>query len=194
MKKIAAIFLILLYFGICSAYAVHMPKVSSDKQLEMREHIYNSSDSGKILQSAVMTLQDSDFIIEEYEPELGFIRASKTFKANYKSKKRIAGWSTVLMLAAAYTAFSYGASAYSMYEPTRRVANEMRDKTVEVNVNVLVQQTSDGQTSVKFIPVAKVLQNADGFSFMQNAPIRVIRLYKPKVYDEFFNQITQNMN
>jgi len=194
LKKIISLVLLILYTGACNAYAVHTPKSASDKQIRMREHIYDGANVNKVLQSAIITLQDSDFVIEEYVPELGFIRASKTFKAAYSSKKRIAGWGTVLMLAAAYTAFSYGASAYTMYEPTRRVANEMRDKTVEVNINVLVEQISDSQTSVKFIPVARVLQNADGFSFTKNAPVRVIRIYKPKVYNEFFDQISGNIN
>lgn len=192
MNKVIA-FIILISLSCSSVYALRMPHVSEQKQKNMREFVYDTNDTNNVLNAAVTTLQDSDFVIEEYNKELGFIRASKTFKAPYVSKKRVAGWGTLFALATAYTVFSYGATAYTMYEPSRRVANEMRDKTIVVNTNVFVEQINDTQTRVHFLPVAKVLQNADGFSFMQAAPIRVFRMYKPDIYNEFFSQVNENL-
>ncbi len=194
MNKIIISILTILYLCTLNAYAVHMPRVSPEKQKEMRECIYNSYDTENVMQSVVSTLYDSDFTIEEYEPELGFIRATKTFKSHYVNKKRIAGWTTALAFATAYTVFSYGSTAASMYSPSKRIATEMKDKTIVADVNVYVEKIDDNQIKVKFIPVAKILQNADGFSFTSSAPVRVFRIYKPAVYNEFFNQLGQKLN
>lgn len=170
-----------------------MPKVSAEKRTQMREHIFNTNDKNSVMQAAVATLQDSDFIVEDYNQDLGYIRATKTFKSNYVNKKRVAGWTTVLAIATAYTVFSYGATAASMYSPSRRIATEMKDKTVVVNASVIVEQKNPQQVSVKFLPVAKILQNADGFAFTTSAPMRVFRFYRPKLYDEFFAQVGEKL-
>lgn len=196
MKKSFSIFLILLLFQftINSAQALRMPKVSSEKLSEMQTYYFDTPNTQEVMNATIATLQDSDFEIQEYEPELGFIRAKKTFKARYSNKKRIAGWSAVLAVATAYTVFSYGANAYSMYSPSRRIANEMKDKTIVVDANIFIENTTDKKTKVRFIAVEKILQNADGFSFVKSAPMRVIRIYKPNVYKEFFAQTEMKLN
>ena len=191
MKKIIILFLIYIQMTACAGYSMHMPKVKPDKFRQMQEHIFTTDDTRGIMQSVIETLQNSDYIIEDYDEELGFIRGVKTFKTHFVNKKRIAGWSLVLAAATAYTVFSYGSTAASMYSPTRRVANEMKDKTVVVDCNVFIELI-DNQTKVRFIPVAKVLQNADGFGFFNSTPIKVWRFYKPQIYNEFFAQIDKN--
>ena len=173
---------------LSTSYSMHIPRVKPETRKQMQEYTYNTPDKHIVLNAVINTLQDSDYIIEDYDEDIGFVRANKIFKAHYVNKKRLAGWSAVLAAATAYTVFSYGATAASMYSPTRRVANEMKDKTVLVDCNVFIV-TANNETKVKFIPVAKVLQNADGYSFFNNNPIKVLRFYKPRIYNEFFAQV-----
>mgnify|MGYP006916072443 CR=1 FL=1 len=190
MKKIIVIFLCLILLPL-EAFAVRMPKVSAQKQTDMQTHYFNTSNSQAVLIAAIETLQDSDFVIQNINTDYGYVCARKTFKGNYVSKGRVLGWSTVFAAATAYTVFSYGSTAYSMYSPSRRVLNEMRKKNMVVDTNVFVEPMADGTTKVRFLVVEKILQNADGFSFMKAAPMRVIRIYRPEVYDEFFSQINE---
>ena len=195
MKKVFLTILILIFIlTLQPVQASAMPKVKPEKLYQMQNRIFETNDVNLVWNSVITTLYDSDFIIEDIDKDLGHIRAIKTFKSHYITKKRVAGWSVVLAAATAYTVFSYGASAYCMYSPSRRIANEMRDKTVVIDANVNIEKLSDNKTNVKFILAEKFLQNADGFSFNQMAPIRVIRIYKPNVYNEFFNQVESNMN
>ena len=192
MKKFIAIFLCLILLPL-EACAVRMPKVSAQKRTDMQTRYYNTSDSQAVLKAAIETLQNSDFVIQNINTDYGYICARKTFKGNYVSKGRVLGWSTVFAAATAYTVFSYGSTAYYMYSPSRRVLNEMRKKNMVVDTNVFVEPMPDGTTKVRFLAVEKILQNADGFSFMKAAPMRVIRIYRPEVYDEFFSQINESL-
>ena len=192
MKKFIAIFLCLILLPL-EACAVRMPKVSAQKRTDMQTRYYNTSDSQAVLKAAIETLQNSDFVIQDINTDYGYICARKTFKGNYVSKGRVLGWSTVFAAATAYTVFSYGSTAYYMYSPSRRVLNEMRKKNMVVDTNVFVEPMPDGTTKVRFLAVEKILQNADGFSFMKAAPMRVIRIYRPEVYDEFFSQINESL-
>lgn len=195
MKKIyATIISFLVILSSCNcAMAVRMKKVTAENILQMQSYSYDTNNVELVTKSVVATLQDSDFIIEDMDMSLGYIRARKTFKARYTNKKRVLGWSAVLVAAGAYTAFSYGAAAYSMYSPSRRVMAEMKDKTIVVDANVFIDRIDKNKVQVRFLPVEKILQNADGFSFVTSAPVRVIRIYDSKVYNEFFSQVEQNM-
>lgn len=195
MKKYITIILTLILFSFSQiqTYALRMKKVTPEKLFQMQTHLYDTNDTELVTKSVITTLQDSDFIIEEMEKSLGFVRAKRTFKARYTNKKRIFGWSMALAAAGAYTVFSYGATAYSMYSPSRRVMAEMKDKTVVVDANIFIDKIDKNKVQVRFLPVEKILQNADGFSFMQSAPVRIIRIYTPEVYNEFFAQVEKNM-
>ena len=195
MKKLYALVLSLfvLFLSCDSVSAVKMKKVSPENLLQMQSYTYETNNVGLVTKSVIATLQDSDFIIEDMDIFLGYIRARKTFKARYTNKKRVLGWSAVLVAAGAYTAFSYGAAAYSMYSPSRRVMAEMKDKTIVVDAKVFIDRIDKNTVQVRFLPVEKILQNADGFSFVTSAPVRVIRIYDSKVYNEFFAQVEQNM-
>lgn len=193
MKKFIALILTFFCLTSCCSFAKHMPKIKHEKLLEMQQCIYNTNNVDKIMQSVISTLYDSDFVITEINSELGFLSANKIFKSRYINKKRVAGWSAVLALATAYTVFSYGSTAASMYSPSRRVATEMKDKTFSVDVNVYIEKINETQTRVVFKPVAKVLQNADGFSFFNSYPVMILRFYKPDIYKEFFTQVGVNL-
>lgn len=195
MKKFFCVILIFMFsFLNCSAvYARTMPKIKKTELCDMQTRYINSKDAKSVVSAVLATLYDSDYTIDDYDEELGLIRASKTLKASYTSKKRVAGWSVVLAAATAYTVFSYGATAASMYSPSRRIATEFKDKTVVIDANVYVWQVDKNSVKIKFIPVEKVLQNADGFAFTKMAPLKVIRIYRPEPYDEFFAQVESKL-
>ena len=192
MKRFLIVFICLILVPI-KAFALSMPKIDEQKLFEMQTHYFNTSDSNSVLKAAIETLQNSDFIIQDMNTDYGYINAQKTFKSHYVNKKRVLGWSTAFAAATAYTVFSYGSTAYSMYNPSRRVLNEMKQKNIVVDTNVFVEPMPNGTTKVRFIVVEKILQNADGFSFVKASPMRVIRIYSPEVYDEFFAQINENL-
>lgn len=176
-----------------TAQAKLMPKISKDDLYNMQTYYIESNDIKSVMNAVIEALYNSDYSVEDFNSELGVIRAKKMLKASYISKKRIAGWSVVLAAATAYTVFSYGSTAASMYSPSRRIATELKDKTVIIDANVFVEQIDKNKIKIKFIPVEKVLQNADGFAFNQMAPIKVIRIYKPNAYKEFFAQVENNL-
>ena len=60
--------------------------LSQNPQREVETQIIETSDTEKVLLSVATTLQDSDFIIQEFEPELGYIRAQKIFKKKHLNK------------------------------------------------------------------------------------------------------------
>ena len=195
MKKYLIIFAIFIFL-MCNhntAQAKLMPKISKDDLYNMQTYYIESNDIKSVMNAIIEALYNSDYSVEDFNSELGVIRAKKMLKASYISKKRIAGWSVVLAAATAYTVFSYGSTAASMYSPSRRIATELKDKTVIIDANVFVEQIDKNKIKVKFIPVEKVLQNADGFAFNQMAPIKVIRIYKPNAYKEFFAQVENNL-
>lgn len=195
MKKILTLFIaLILNVLICTdAYALVHKKNYKEYMHNIQTHYIASDNPDKVLKSAISVLYDSDFMIEDVDYKLGYIRAKKTFKARSTDKKRIAGWSVVLAATGAYTVFSYGATAAMMYSPTRRIATEMKEKTFVTDVNVFVEQCDKNQVKIRFIPIGKVLQNADGFSFFKAAPVKILRMKKPDIYNEFFSQIDAKM-
>jgi len=145
------------------------------------------------MKAAINTLQDSGFIIQEIEPDLGYIRARKIYKKRFINKGRVVGNSLMLGLTAAYAVFTYGSTAYYVSDPTRRISNELHEKTIVVDSNVNIEKFGKNKTKVRFVAVQKVLQNADGYSFVKSAPTRVLRVYEPKVYQEFFAQLDKSI-
>ena len=195
MNRLFTIFLALVIFGL-SGNSVYARKVKALSQLERREvetRFYDTADTMKVMKAAANTLQDSGFVIQEIEPELGYMRAQKTFKKRFMNKGRVVGQSFLLALYTTYTVFTYGSTAYYMVDPSRKLANEIQEKTVVVDSNVNVEKFGKNKTKVRFVLVEKVLQNADGYSYVKSAPARIIRIYKPEVYQEFFAQLDKSI-
>lgn len=195
MKKVFTIFLTLILFVMSSNYAF-AKRYKSLSQLERREietHFYDTSDTQKVMKAAINTLQDSGFIIQEIEPELGYLRARKSFKKRFINKGRLAGQSFVLALYSTLVILSWGAGAYYITDPTRKMSNELHKKTVVVDTNVNVEPFGKNKTKVRLVFVQKVLLNADGYSYVKSAPTRVLRVYNPKVYQEFFAQLDKSI-
>jgi len=195
MKKFLTIILTVIFFSFTSSCAMAR-KGKSLSQLERREietHFYDTSDVDRVMKAAVNTLQDSGFVIQEIEPELGYLRAQKTYKKRYVNKARVAGNSLWFAAAAAYAVFTYGATAYYVSDPTRKISNELHKKTVVMDTNVNVEKFGKNKTKVRFVLSGKVLQNADGYSYVKSAPTRVLKVYNPQVYQEFFAQLDKSI-
>lgn len=193
IKKLVSIFLIIIF---CTSNCALAKKVKSLSQLERREietRFYDTADTNRVMKAAINTLQDSGFVIQEIEPELGYLRARKYFKKRYVSKGRAVGYSLLVMAFATLAVFTYGTTAYNVADPAIRLGNEFKDKTVVVDSNVDVEKFGKNKTKVRFVLVQKVLQNADGYSFVKSAPTRVIRIYDPEVYQEFFAQLDKSI-
>lgn len=195
MKKILTIFLTAILITL-SPSPVMAKKAKDVSQLELREmqtHFYDTSDSTRVMKAAINTLQDSGFTIQEVEPELGYLRARKTFKDRYIRKGRVTACSLWLAAMTAYTVFSYGVGAYYMFPPSMALTNELKDKTVVVDSNVDIEKFGQNKTKVRFVLTGKILLNADGYSYVKSAPIKVIKLYTPEVYQEFFAQMDKSI-
>ncbi|MBD5401217.1 hypothetical protein HDR58_00225 [bacterium] len=193
IKKFFTIILAIMFFSLSSNFAYAKRTMTQLELREMETRFYETNDTTQVMKAAINTLQDSGFVIQEVEPELGFIRARKTFKDKHVNKARVAGWSLWLALITTYTVFTWGSTAYNMVDPSRRISNELKDKTVVVDSNVNVEPFGTSKTKVRFVMVGKVMLNADGYSFVKSAPTKVFRLYTPKVYQEFFAQLDKSI-
>lgn len=167
--------------------------MSQMERREMETRFFDTADTARVMKAAVNTLQDSGFIIHEIEPDIGYIRATKTYKKKFVNKGRLAGQSFMLALFSAYAVFTYGATSYYVTDPTRKISNELHKKTVVVDTNVNVEKFGKNKTKVRLVFSQKVLLNADGYSYVKSAPSRVLKVYNPKVYQEFFNQLDKSI-
>ena len=185
MKKLLNIILSIILISM--PVFAKSPTNLQHRQLETA--VYNTANFEQVMSAVVSTLQDSDFIIEEYEPELGHIKATKLFKQRYINKARFAGQSVLLAAAASYAVFTWGSTAAYTYKPARRITDELHAKNVIVDTNVNVEKFGEDKTRVRIVLVQKILQNAEGFSYTKQAPLRAFRIKDTNVYQEFFNQV-----
>ena len=183
----------LLLCSTTSAYAQKNRKMTQLERREMETRFIDTADTARVMRSVVNTLQDSGFIIQEIEPDLGYIRATKSYKRKFINKGRLAGQSFILALMATYAVFSYGTTSYYVADPTRRISNELHKKTVIVDTNVNVEQFGKNKTKVRIVFSQKVLLNADGYSYVKSAPTRILKVYNPKVYQEVVNQLDKSI-
>ncbi len=181
---------------LCSLPAGAREAKQPKTQLEIREvqtRVVQTPDTNLVFKAAIHTLQDNGFIIEFVEDEIGYIRAKKDFKDKIRDKKRVALYSSMLALQTANTVLTYGLASHTLVDPAMRLSNELAPKTVIVDSNVNVEPYGSKATKVRFTIVMKVLENADGYSYIKSAPRKVIRVRDPKVYQEFFNQLDKNI-
>lgn len=191
MKKF--IVFLLLIVGFTQNFA--LAKAKANKELCLNQtRIFDTGDVKRVMVAAANTLQDSDFIIEELEPDLGYMRAKKNFKKRYLNKARFAGQSVLLAAATSYAVFTWGSTAAYTYAPARKLTDEIHPKNAVSDVNVNFEKFGKDKVRVRMTVVLKILQNAEGFSYSSNAPLRSFRIYDKNVYDEFFNQLGEKLN
>lgn len=192
MKKIFSIILSIILITM-SAAATYAKKTTPIERRQIETRILNTTNQMQVMFAVANTLQDSNFIVEEFEPEIGHIRARKLFKQRYINKGRLAGQSTLLALTTSYAVFTWGSTAAYTYAPARKITDELHAKNIVIDTNVLIEPYGK-KTKVRIILVQKILQNAEGFSYTKNATLKANRIYDKKVYEEFFNQLEDKLS
>jgi hypothetical protein len=188
MKKIFASLLILF---LCTP--AHAKEAVS--QLELREvqtRVFETPDTNTVFKAAINTLQDNGFIIQNIEEEIGYIWAKKELKAKHTDKRRVAVYSAIVLLSAGCSVINPAMLIYT-YDPAMHISNEVAPKTVVVDANINIEPFGAKSTKVRFTMVQKILENADGYSYVKSSPRKVIRIYNPALYIEFFNQLDKNI-
>lgn len=194
MKKIFTLFLIVLIL-CANAMPLCAKSYKNITPLEVRamqNHIYPTTDTKKVFKATINTLQDNGFTIINVEDTLGYINAKKEFKAKMTDKKRVVKDSGLVLLCLIATAATYGAFAPYVGFPVKSIQNEITEKPIIMDVNADIQPEGD-TTRVRVIMVEKILENADGYSRIKSSPRKVIRIYNPLVYQEFFNQLGKSI-
>ena len=195
MRKIVSIILTFI-FAFNFSLPVWAKKIPIAKsQLEVREiqtHVYDTSDTNQVLKAAINTLQDEGYSILNIEDELGYIQAKKEFKEVRIDKKRMTGYGFLLAYYIACTALSFGVDAPFMADAIKKINNEKSPRTIVVNSNVNIEPYGK-KTKVRYTLIEKELENADGYSFIKSSPRKVIRIYTPLIYQEFFNEMDKSI-
>ena len=194
MKKTLSIFLTLIMF-FSYALPINAKAYKKMSQLEIREvqtHVYPTSNTKEVFKATINTLQDQGFTIINIEDGLGYIRAKREFKGRRTDKGRVTEYSIILAYYAALTAVSYGVCAGYMIDPALRLKNELAPKTVIVDTNANIEPFGK-QTRVRLTMVEKVLENADGYSYVKSSPRKVVRIYTPIIYQAFFNELDKSI-
>lgn len=194
MKKIHSILLILIFMFLPASKCCASP-LKKLSQLEIRDvqtHIYDTSDKQQVFKATINTLQDEGFIVVNIEDELGYIRAKKEFKGRRTDKKRVTIYSLQLAYAIACSVVTYGAGSSYLIAPSMHLKNELADKTVIIDTNANIESFGK-QTKVRLTMIEKVLENADGYSYIKSSPRKVVRIYNPLVYKALFNEIDKSI-
>lgn len=197
MKKfiniLAVIFLIAFSTPSFGASAV-----KNYSMLELREiqtRVFDTSDTRQVAKAVINTLQDNGFIIQNIEPDLGYIRAKKEVKLKRTLKSRVVLFSFNELMNAVLLGLSYGtniSAAVGMYQSGVQIKNEIAPHTVIFDSNIDIQPFGK-KTKVRFIVIEKVLENGDGYTTVKSSPRKVVRHYSPVIYQEFFNQVDKNL-
>lgn len=194
MKKLNSILLILffMFFYVLPSIASPFKKLSQLEIREVQTHIYDTSDKQQVFKATINALQDEGFTIVNIEDELGYIRAKKEFKGRRTDKKRVTIYSLQLAYAVACSVVTYGAGSSYLIAPSMHLKNELADKTVIIDTNANIEPFGK-QTRVRLTMIEKVLENADGYSYIKSSPRQVVRIYNPLVYQAFFNEIDKSI-
>jgi len=194
MKKIAILFLIavILFANAMPLNAKSYRHMMPFEIRAMQTHLYHTSDMNEVFKATINTLQDNGFTIVNVEDELGYIDAKKEFKEKMTDKKRVVKDSFLVIVCLAATAVTYGAFAPYVGFPLKSIQNEIAPKTMIIDVNANIEPFGK-DTRVRITMVEKVLENADGYSRLKSSPRKVIRIYNPLVYQEFFNQLDKSI-
>lgn len=171
------------------------PAKSSMTMIELRElqtRYFETNNYQEIMRAVINTLQDNGFVIQNVESELGYITAKKEFRAKRTDKKRVALYSTEFAYYGVLTGLSFGACAPYLIIPSMHMKNELSLHPVVVDANVTIEIVGQ-RAKVRFTFVEKIMENADGYSFIKSAPRKVVRYYNSQIYQEFFSQLNKNL-
>ena len=198
MKKNFAIILIMFLMMMSNNGVFAAKNVQLRSMLEIREiqtHFYDTTDTKQVVKAVINTLQDNGFIIQNIEPDLGYIRAKKEVKLKRTLKGRIVTYSILEAVDAVCLGLSFGLNpfaAWDMYVEGIRIKNEIAPHTVIYDSNIDIQKHGK-KTKVRFSVIEKVLENGDGYTTFKSSPRKVVRHYEPELYQEFFSQVDKNL-
>ena len=148
MKKLLSIFIACVFLISNCGIAFASKAVQVKSMLEIREvqtHIFDTPDTKQVAKAVINTLQDNGFIIQNIEPDLGYIRAKKEVKLKRTLKGRVVGYSFLELLYGACLGLSFGlnpSAAWGMYQTSMQIKNEVAPHTVIFDSNVDIQQFS----------------------------------------------------
>jgi hypothetical protein len=142
--KIIFIFLLLFSFGTTTCYA--KKAIEKKTALELREiqtHTFETSNEKLVMKAVVNTLQDNGFIIQNIEPDLGYIKAKKEVKFKRTLKGRVVAYSFLETLYTFCVVATLGTDFYSlwgMWQTGMQIKNEVAPHTVIFDSNIDIQK------------------------------------------------------
>ena len=198
MKRVLSIFIIFAFLFFNCDFVLAKTAVQPMSMFEIREvqtRLLDSSDTKQVAKAVINTLQDNGFIIQNIEPDLGYIRAKKEVKLKRTMKSRVILYSFMELCYGACLGLSLGtdpSSYYGLYQTSMQLKNEIAPHTVIFDSNVSIQNLGK-KTKVRFSVIEKILENGDGYTTVKSSPRKVVRHYEPEIYQEFFNQVDKNL-
>jgi hypothetical protein len=177
------------------AISCYAKPVQYKSMLEIRNiqtHYFDTPDTFLVMKAVINTLQDNGFIIQNIEPELGYIRAKKEVRLKRTKKSRVTLYSTCVALDTFSMVFGNVLATYDLYVNSMRLSNELALHPVIFDSNVDIERVGK-RVKVRFSVIEKELENADGYTTVKSAPRKVVRHYEPELYQEFFKQLDKNI-
>ena len=194
MKKIISIFLIILFcsFNLEVFAAKKQPEKTIMEIRSIQTHLFNTPNEMLVAKAVINTLQDNGFIIQDIEPDLGYIKAKKEVKLKRTDKGRVALYCAEFAYYGIMTGLSFGLNAPFLIIPTMHMKNELALHSVIFDSNINIEKFGS-KTKVRFTVIEKVLENGDGYTTVKSSPRKVVRHYESEIYQEFFNQVDKNL-
>lgn len=197
MKKIFSLLLCIIFISSYSTVkaANVVPAKTALEIRELQTHLYDTPDTIRVTKAVINTLQDNGFIIQNIEPDLGYIRAKKEVKLKRTKKGRVVAFSFMEAYYATCLGFSFGLNPFAaigMYQSGMQIKNEIAPHTVIFDSNVNIQRIGK-RTKVRFSVIEKVLENGDGYTTVKSSPRQVARHYEAELYQDFFGQVDKNL-
>ncbi|MDD3236615.1 MAG: hypothetical protein PHV37_00780 [Candidatus Gastranaerophilales bacterium] len=189
MKKSISIFLI---FILGSPAFCRQTQKAQIKYNEIRTYTIPFTNQEKIEKAVIYTFQNSGFTITNYEPELGFISARKTFDTKSTDKLRVSRHLIEMGIFGTATIFSWGIMSPSLIEPSCRLKKELEKKPVVIDSFVSLTKLGD-KSIIKLSLIEKIYENKDGYCYRKDSPRKIIKIKNPKIYEEFFTQVDSNI-
>lgn len=200
MKKLLSILSItcIILLSNCNTAFADTKTAQEKSMLEIRKiqtHFFDTANTNQVAKAIINTLQDNGFIIQNIEPELGYIRAKKEIKLKRTIRSRVVKYSFLQALDVTSLALSFGLdpqSAWNLYVHSMQLKNEVDPHTVIFDSNIDIQRIGK-RTKVRFSVIEKVLENGDGYTTVKSSPRKIARHYEPELYQEFFSQVDKNL-
>lgn len=146
------------------------PSSSVVQQRAMQSRRYDTTDETMMLQAVAGVMQDLGFQIDESRPQVGLIMGSKD--RNAVEAAQVAAATLLILLAAAAGT------------PQQRV---VIDRDQRIRILVVVRRTPQPGSLIARVTMQRVVNNTE------NRASRIETLEDPRLYQEFFNMLSQSV-